>query len=228
VLQSILLAQADDFVRKSGFGNEGLFMEALQAVANNLGFPSKHTHTSLGSSRAQQLFTLLRNWHLVIEIEQKGLNSTSRFLPKRYLYDLGMAQLVRNMPFPKLSTLTTTSTVLRSQLGGVFENLALIQLGSSQAGFLDISGWKKNASDGVEVDFVWRQTDLIPLEVKATRKVSLRNFSSLLTFLELSELSTGVLISTCPYLEFKRDGKRLINLPIYLLGSYELGSLTSK
>ncbi len=213
---SILSAQADDFARKSDFENPLDFLNALRGVANNLGFPAKYNHLNENTTTAKNLAQVLQDWHLIYEIEQKGNSSTTNFFPKRYIYDLGIAQTLRNMPFPSLSMMSTSNSVMRTQLGGVFENLVLSQLVSNSLELPMLSGWKKNAQDGVEIDFILKNPQLIPIEVKASKKISLNNFKSIISYLHASNLKTGIIISNDMFRVFKRDGLVLINLPIYL------------
>jgi predicted AAA+ superfamily ATPase len=213
---SLLSSQVDDFVRKSSFTRPNKLLAALRNIASNLGFPSKYNQLHDNGIVARELAQLLLDWHLVYEVEQKGTASTTRFFPKRYIYDLGMAQALRNMPFPALSTVKNESPILRSQLGGVFENLVLSQLTSNLLAFPQLSGWKKNSQDGVEVDFILQDGVIIPIEVKAAKKISLNNFKSIIAYLESSGLKIGIIISNDITRIFRRNGMTLINLPIYL------------
>jgi hypothetical protein len=65
----------------------------------------------------------------------------------------------------------SANAMLRNQLGGVFENLVLSQFASNQLEVPQLSGWKKNSQDGVEVDFILNDEFVIPIEVKASKTV---------------------------------------------------------
>ena len=142
-------------------------------------------------------------------------------MPKRYLYDLGIAQDLREMPFPRLSTVATQNPALRTQLGGLFENALLLSIIADQARYGDISGWRKAGSESPELDFVWRnQEQLIAIECKATRKISMKHWSSLKAYHEsIGESGVhaiGVLVSAAPFEIIRSRAGTLINLPLYL------------
>lgn len=213
---TILASQEEDFVRKTSLSDKALFLQGLRGVANNLGSSSKYTHVHEQYEAARKLIEQLEDWHLVHQVEQKGIASTSQFFPKRYLYDLGIAQRVRNMPFPRLSLLSTADLALRTQLGGLFENAVLLNLMSFANGYPVVSSWKKKSSLDVEVDFIWRVgNSLIPIECKAALKVTPRSFSSLRQYAKESGQNFGILVSAAPYSEIHEDKLCLINIPIY-------------
>jgi len=215
--KSIYLDQEEDFVRKMILQKNYLFGDAFKGVANNLGFPSKYTHIAEKTNDAKEILSLLKKWHLILDVEQHGLNSTTLFYPKRYVYDLGIAQDRRKMPFPDLSTLETTNQVLRTQLGGILENYLFLSLDNYKLWNYDLTSWRKNSNEQVEVDFVWRVDNmLLPIECKSTMRVTNRNFSSVRSFLDESGLKLGFLASCAPFQVFKINGQTLINLPLYL------------
>lgn len=216
ITRSVLLSQEDDFLRKSGISKQYLFMDALRGVVNHLGSSSHLSHICEKPKDSKEIIDQMKRWHLIIEIEQKGIAGTTKFHPKRYLYDLGIASIVRNMPFPQLSVLNSLSPALRTELGGLIENMICLELQSfNNLGAMSISSWKKNSNEGAEVDFVLRTQKVIPIECKAALKLN-RNISSLLTYLELTDLKSGVVISAAPYEVSSHRGKRIVNLPLYL------------
>lgn len=224
---AVLLSQQDDFVRKAPLHRPALFMETMQGVANYLGYPSKYTHISDKYAEAKEAVELMCRWNLLHEVETKGLSATTRFLPKRYIYDIGVAQSVRNMPFPPLSLAATRNPGLRTQIGGLLENLVLLNLLPGQMHCFAVSAWKKNAQQPVEVDFVWRTPrDLVPIECKAGAKNTPRSFSAVRRFMAESGAKTGFVISAAPYLERREPGLRLINLPAYLCTPQAISALT--
>lgn len=212
----ILDSQEDDFVRKSSLADRSLFNKGMKGVANFIGMPSKKSHVHEMNSISEKVLSELAAWNLILEVEQKGTNSTTQHLSKRYVYDCGVAQDLREMPFPRLSLVSTQSPVLRTQLGGLFENVLLLQIIGERTFFDSISGWKKGSSDSPEVDFILRhETGTLPIECKATQKISSKNWSALQTYLEITEQKIGFIVSAAPF-EVSRRGKHiLINLPIY-------------
>jgi predicted AAA+ superfamily ATPase len=224
--KKIILEQEEDFYRKAGLLQKYLFMDAFKGVANNLGYPSKFTHIADKKEEAKRILNLLESWHLVLTIEQHNLASTSYLHPKRYLYDLGVAQDMRNLPFPELSILNTANSNLRTQLGGILENFVLLNFGNHQLWKQNISSWRASTQDRLEVDFVWRFNDLvIPIECKSAVKISGKHFASLSNFLATMQLNFAVLISAAPYQLHKINGKTFVNLPLYLCTPQNLSQI---
>lgn len=214
--RSILLSQQEDFIRKSSIEDKDLFMSALSGVANHLGSVSKYTHISTSNSQATKIVSILKAWHIIAEVEQKGISNTTNFYPKRYLYDIGIAQDVRNIPFPQISILKTLSPALRTQLGGLFENLLYLQLNGYKMGQIGFSGWKESNKNQVEVDFIFHGNPVVPVECKSSLKVTKRSFSGLIRYLTQSDQKIAFLVSASPFQFIEQKEFRLINLPIYL------------
>lgn len=213
----ILNAQEDDFVRKSTLSDRILFSRGLKGVANYIGMPAKYSHISDSKSLAEKILSELSSWHLVVEVEQKRQSSTSSLLPKRYIYDIGMAQDLREMPFPKLSIVSTSQPSLRTQLGGLFENTLLIQLIHDHTYWGGISGWKSGGTDSSEVDFVLRtESATIPIECKASLKLSRKSWGSVKKYLEITNQKIGFVVSAAPFEVIKSGPYILINVPLYL------------
>jgi predicted AAA+ superfamily ATPase len=216
IRRSLLLLQEEDFISKSGMESRKDFLQGLRGIANFLGGSSKYTHFSDSSRKGKEIISLLENWKMVFEVEQKGMSSNSSFYPKRYLYDLGIAQDLRNMPFPKLSFLKTANSALRTQLGGLLENMVFLQLKTHNLGNVDIAGWKESSQNDREVDFVLKSKVAIPIECKASLQVSPRTFTNVRRYLEKSSGNFGIVVSAAPYQVFKENKFVLINLPIYM------------
>ena len=214
--RAVLLNQEEDFVRKSELASRDLFMSGLRGVSNHLGGAAKNTHITQSSREGKQVISIMKAWHLIHEVEQKGISSTSKFHPKRYVYDIGIAQIVRNMPFPQLSLLGSHNPALRTQLGGLFENLTLLSLLGHKLGMIEISAYKENSKNKSEVDFIWRDRSLIPIECKATLKVSQRTFDNIRRYLNIIGGKVGFVISAAPFEVLTIENMKLVNLPIYL------------
>ena len=222
---SLLLAQRDDFIGKEKFEKSYLFEPALKGVANNLGYPSKNTQISDNNRDAKEIVSLLERWYLVYTIEQRSLNVTSNFHPKRYLYDLGTVQELRSIPFPKLSLLNTADKVSRSQLGGLIENSFVCNFISVFGILHNIQGWKKS-SQGAEVDFIWRKDKkALPIEIKSSLKFSRRSLKGVELFLDASKQDIGFVVSAAPFKKLTLGKRQLYNLPVYLAEPLVIDSL---
>jgi len=229
-LTDIFLAQEEDFLRKTSLSSKFRFKDALASVAKNVGYSSHFNHLAESLSLAKSVSSILSSWHLIHNVEQRGLSSTTNFHPKRYLYDIGVLQLLREMPLPKLSLINTTNPALRTALGGIIENHVLTQMQSHLLGNLHISGWKKSSKDLTEVDFVWRDTNfIVPLECKASLRVTPRSFSSVNQYLNETKERLGIVISLAPFEVFENTAKRvLINLPAYAVNPTIIRGIVSE
>ena len=222
----ILLSQEDDFIRRSKKINKELFNAGLRGIANNIGSSSKYTHISGKLIDARRVVQTLIEWKLVFEVQQRGNATTSTFYPKRYIYDIGIAQDLRLHPFPTISIIETLSSVLRTPLGGLIENALLLQL-INQPDVYEISGWKNSSDENKEIDFVVRTDKLLPIECKASLKVSERNFYGVNEYLKISSLQTGFVVSLAPLKEFVKDDKKLVNLPFHFAKASFMKELVS-
>jgi predicted AAA+ superfamily ATPase len=229
IRNSILDSQEDDFVRKSSLSERSYFKAGLRGTANYIGMPSKTTQIHEKFSVAEKIISELLAWKLIVEVEQRGQEPTSKILPKRYLYDIGIAQDLREMPFPKLSIVTTTNPALRTQLGGLFENALLLQILSEQGYQGHMSGWKKSSHQSTEVDFVWRLLNtVVPLECKATLSAKRNHYSGLAQYLDVTGLNFGILVSAAPFSITKRGKNTFLNLPLYLASGANITRLAER
>ena len=226
VIEEILATLEEDFARKESADPE-LFLDTLQGVANNIGSPSKYTHFKTSKYNAKRIVEAMKAWHLILEVKPQSLNPLhSNFLPKRYLHDLGVINIMRGQPVPTLSILDSLNPALRTPLGGLFENAALINLLNGKSAKKSIYTWKKDSKTSVEIDFVLNLPGIkekIPLECKATLSLKKRHYANLMQYLRLSDQATGILVSAAPFSEFIFDkNKRIINIPIYLLNEQNI------
>lgn len=227
--RDILLYQQEDFQRKVGTFASITFESALGAIATHVGMPAKFSHLGHSVGQIRRIIAALREWYLIYEVPTRGIASTTQFHPKRYLYDLGILQDVRAMPFPALSILQTKSPALRTQIGGLLENALLLNLESPDGLELTISAWKETPTSSQEVDFVVREANrIVPIECKASLSVSARSFNSLKSYMELSGVACGILVSGAPFQVIKSKNVTLINVPFYLAVKPILSRLLEK
>lgn len=216
VLTNILLAQKEDFLKKER-EEPYLFLDALKGVANHVGYPSKLTHISSNFYQAKKISEKLQNWHLLYLVNVQGHSSTSAFSQKRYLYDLGILKSVRNAPTPDIKILETLREDLRQPLGGIIENSVLLNYLSETETPIELSTWKKNPKQPVEVDFVFEiQNKKIPIEVKAALKFKKQMCKNILTYLNLYQQKDGIVISLAKYQEINIDNFKIVNIPAYM------------
>lgn len=213
---------ADDFVRILGEKDAAIASACLAAVSNHLGNACKNTSVSSGASGAKSLrisevFARLEAWHFLLRSEQLSPSpeSSHNYLPKRYVFDTGIARYLREAATPSISVLDTLDADARKPLGGVLENQIAIDL-ARQA--YDLCGWKRSPS-GAEVDFIAKSASTtMPIECKAAVRIGRRHIKGVQGYLEHYDLPLGVIVSFAPYEVFElTGGRRVVNVPAYRL-----------
>ena len=84
--------------------------------------------------------------------------------------------------------LNTIDPILRTPLGGVFENAVLLNLLQGASAFKSVATWKKGKQAGIEVDFTVDVIDArtrIPVECKATTSIQKRHYKNIIHYLEV-------------------------------------------
>lgn len=216
VLRFIIASQQDDFHRKEAAIKNSLFLDAIKAVSGNVGYPFKKTHISRNDYDASAVLSLLKQWYIILEVAQKGSTHTATgFHPKEYLYDLGVLRIFRELTIPKISAVNTLNERLRIPLGGLIENAILLNMLEGKGGFYEINGWKNKS--GKEVDFIYKDTErTVPIEVKASTKITNRHAKNLIHYLSEHKLKTGLLVSLDKPKKMKMQGFEIANIPAYL------------
>lgn len=229
VVEEIIMTQEDDFARKEAYDPE-LFRMTLRAVANHIGSPSKYTHLDTTKYKAREVISAMKAWHLLLEVEVKSLDpERDGFFPKRYLHDLAMINRFRAVAAPPLSLINTVSPALRTPLGGAFENAVLIHLLSGLSAYAEVATWKQGSSNGMEVDFIVESGDArIPVECKAATTLKRSHYSAVLAYLRAAQQHVGLVVSAAPFEQIETDGKRIINLPVYLANRTVIENLVNK
>ena len=215
-----------DFIRLFGEENQHIVHGCFRSVANFVGSPSKYSTVVRSASqreleRIKTIFARLEDWKLIHLSPQRGPSPESSygFHPKRYLFDTGLLRDFREQALPRIDILETLDSASRTPLGGIVENQAAIELIGQ---FGPLQGWRKSSS-GLEIDFIikWGGTH-IPCECKATKKIKKTQLRGLRGYLDRFERKTGMLFSFAPLEEISLgDGKRVINIPLYLAESVD-------
>lgn len=232
VIDEIMASLEEDFERKEEYQPQ-IFRDAVVAISNHIGSPSKYTHFNTTKYYAKSIITALRKWHIALEVKQRPINPDKGgvFLPKRYLHDIGVVNRRRSLPVPGISLLSTLDPLLRTPIGGLFENSLLIQLLAGESGAHSITTWKMGNKNDIEVDFVYDSQKLgmmVPIECKATLRVKKKHYKNILRYLELTHQKYGILVSAAPFEILKNDSKTVINLPIYLASKHSIEKYISE
>lgn len=221
VRTALILSQKEDFISKTKIEDSSLFDDCLFAVANHVGSPSKYTAIGSSYHRAREIMSIMVNWLLILEVWRQGMDpNKGDYLPKRYLYDIGVLRHYQNRPFRNISILDAAQPDLRTHLGGIFENALLITLEGRYFRQGHITTWKRSQTTPHEVDFIIRKDgQYIPIECKASLRVTNRSFVNVIRYLELSRQDRGYVVSAAPYQVFDTKKFKLINLPAYMASS---------
>ena len=223
-LARILADYDEDFRRILGEDAAHLAKACLRSVANHLGNVSKNTSVVPAASGSQsnrigEVFDRLEAWHMLIRSEQLSASpeKSHNFLPKRYVFDTGIARHLREAAVPAIRVIGTMDAESRKPLGGVIENQTAIELSRH---FERIQGWKRSPSGG-EVDFVVKKDGTtFPIECKASLNIGKRHLRGISEYLRRYDMSLGFTLSLAPYQVFRLDnGRNIVNLPFYSVES---------
>lgn len=228
IIDEIMAGLEEDFQRKESQQPE-LFMHMVQGIANHIGSPSKLTHFDTTKYRAQKILDAMLGWHIVLEVSPYSFDPQhSGFLPKRYLHDIGVVNRKRSLAVPSVSILETLSPLLRTPLGGLFENAVLLNILKGESARYSVGTWKKAKSTDIEVDFVLDVPELgvkIPIECKAALTLKRKHYRNLVHYLELSRQDFGIVVSAAPLEKRKlENGKTILNIPVYLASKENIKS----
>lgn len=186
----------DDFVRYFSLEEVNLFRRCMEAVAVNVGSPSKDTQAirldAPGYKKIAGIFSRLEKWKLIIKYEQLGIEpEKNKYHPKRYLYDTGVLTDLRLKGLETLGVENLSNNLLRTPLGGIIENILAHSL---KVQFEDnVFGTK--LSTQAEVDFIVKHKEVVyPVECKLALKFKKNHLTSLQTYLDrLTTKSCGFL-----------------------------------
>lgn len=231
VIDEITGTLQDDFARKEDFDST-LFEDVIQAISSHIGSPAKYTHINTTKYNARKVIEAMKAWHIVLEVCAHPLDPQhTNFLPKRYLHDLGVVNRHRSVVVPSLSLLRTLDPVLRTPLGGLFENAVLLSLLEGESAKKQVGTWRKNTKSSVEVDFILDAPDLnakIPIECKATLKIKRRHVESVGEYLAATRQYFGVVVSAAPLGVVRQTNECcILNIPIYLASKSNILSYTN-
>jgi len=232
IIEEIIASLEEDFQRKEGY-QPGLFGNALRGVANHIGSPSKLTHIDTTKYYAKQVIELMKTWHIILEVDHYSFDPNhSNFLPKRYLHDVGVANVFRTLSVPPVSVINTLDPLMRTPLGGLFENAVLINLLQGGSAYKKISTWKKSQKGNIEVDFIvdaQNSPQKIPIECKATTKIQKKHIKNIIYYLEATGQKFGIVVSAAALETFKLNHDIIVmNLPVYLANAVNINAYFQK
>ncbi|MBI2336038.1 MAG: ATP-binding protein [Deltaproteobacteria bacterium] len=174
----------DDFIRYYSIEEVNLFKRSMEAVASNVGSPSKDSQVirldAPGYKKVASIFARLEKWKLIIKCEQLGIEpEKNKFHPKRYLYDVGILGDLRLKGLPFIGLDELHSPMLRTPLGGLIENHVALSL---KIQFND-NLFGLRLSSRAEIDFAVKfNHQVYPVECKLSPKLKNNFLIGLKTF----------------------------------------------
>lgn len=182
--RDIFKTYENDFARYFSLDDVNLFSRCLDAVAVNVGSPSKDTQAvrldAPGYKKVSGIFSRLEKWKLIIKCEQlRAEPAQNKSQPKRYLYDVGVLVDLRLKGLQTLSLSDLSHPVLRTPLGGIIENHLALSLRDQ---FSEVCGFKLSTQS--EIDFVVKHNDIVyPIECKIANRFKANHLSAITTYL---------------------------------------------
>lgn len=226
LLANIFAFYKRDFESKLTTENLGsIFNQAFLRIAASTGSPIKLSSiiqsSSPGYRHVKSVLAILESWHQIIRIEceTSRLSEIGSVTPKRYIFDHGIRFIQNPARFNDLQ-LTDGQTMLREDVGGLIENMALteyLSLGYPVAP----RSWCKTHQSG-HIDFIGmnQKGETVAIEVKSATRFNQKHVSGLLAFHEFFPSSQLVLLNCGPGGRHSIHGKEIVNLPIYAIYQY--------
>lgn len=206
----------DDFVRlfSPEYGN--MFLRAITSTANLQGYPHKKSALVQNNSRlAENILAVFEGWKFIHKVEQKTFETTATnsLHPKRYLFDVGIARMQREMGVPTIHVLKTLKAQQREPLGGLIEQLTCCELIHH---YPMLCGYREKS---FEIDFIAKMADAaVPIECKASLKVTRKHVQGLDLYHQRFNCKHAVIVSLAPFNTVKHDGYDVTHLPAYAVG----------
>lgn len=222
IIDEIMAGLEEDFQRKEDY-RPGLFREVVRGVSDTIGSPSKLTHFDATKYLAKKAIEAMKSWHIVLEVQPHSFDPRhSGFLPKRYLHDIGVVNRRRSMAVPSVSILETIDPILRTPLGGLFENAVLLNLVEGESARHAVGTWKQGKKSDIEVDFIMDVPEpavKIPIECKAAVTLKSKHYKNVTHYLRQTGLTFGVVVSAAPLQTvIANESFTIMNIPVYLAG----------
>lgn len=214
--ETLIYSYRDDFIRYFGFEKANLFERAIDVTAANVGSPSKNSHIAKPGTAAYKaapdIYAQLEGWKIIHKVPQKGTYpEKTQFLPKRYLFDLGVLNYFRFRAIPALKVEAIQLPHIRAPIGGVLENYLLLQVLQESP---TVAGFKKKQG---EIDFVLDfHGEKVPVECKAAVKSKLTHARGLMEYKKTYQIRQAVLFNLAQPTVLSTADCSIQTLPLYL------------
>ncbi|MDO8493816.1 MAG: AAA family ATPase [Deltaproteobacteria bacterium] len=232
-LLQLKIQYEEDFTRVFGVEKLSLFQRILKRTAECVGSPSKKTTIVASSEQGYQtladMLSQLERWSLIHRVPQESYEPTrsGRIIPKRYLFDTGICQLLGGGSRPSVELLSHSSdSMVRDPLGGLLENFVLCELYTLRPE--SVHGWR-HKTNGSEIDFIFKKEGkTIPVEVKSALRFRRDFLAPLKNYLHLYNLEKGFLVDLTPGGMYQEGSQIIFQIPLYCVSEiHRLGIATS-
>lgn len=216
--ETLIYSYRDDFIRYFGIEKANLFERAVDVVAANVGSPSKDSHIAKPGTAAYKaaadVYAQLEGWKIIHKVPQKGAHpEKTQFLPKRYLFDLGVLNYFRFRAIPSVKVDFVQPASVRTSIGGVLENYLLLQVLQESP---HIARFKKRQG-GTEIDFVLDLHGVkVPVECKGAVKSKLTHARGLIEYKKTYQTKDAILFNLAPPTILSTADCLIQTLPLYL------------
>ncbi len=186
-----------------------LFVRLLAGrVGGLLNLSSMSNDIGVSSQTLREWLSLLETSHIIYMLPPFHANLKKRLVkaPKIYFYEPGLAAWL-------LGARTPDSVATLPQLGGLFENMVIMEAVKTLENKEALSQlYFYRDSNGREVDLViWKGRELIPIEIKAARTYSFDMCTNVTWFTEnVPDAKPGAVVYAGE-MEFSHDGCRYVN-----------------
>lgn len=199
-----------------------MFISAIDRIADITCHPIKNSQIISTDSpsyrRLPKLLEVMEKWHLVhkVSAQTKHPESASGLASKRYLFDVGLTNFLINHGLAvEWSERSDSGNLTFPKLQENFVAGELIALKNSPT--LQINYYKETRNSK-EIDLILPINDkIVPIEVKSSSSISKNGLIPMLNFLNMRELSTGILVYNGKMQKNHFGEKTILAIPPFLV-----------
>lgn len=205
---------------------KSLFLSAIDRLADLTCYPAKLSQVVSTDSpsyrRLPELLEVLEKWHLAFKVaaQTKSPESAGGLTSKRYLFDVGLMNFLLQQGQPVVwQNRPDISNTVYAKLQEAFVCQELIAKDSAPT--LMPNYYRENRNSR-EIDFIVPSAgQRVPIEVKSQASVSRNALLPMVSFLEQTGQSHGVLVYNGPRKDIKIRGKIIHAIPPFLVRKVE-------
>ena len=199
-----------------------MFISAIDRIADITCHPIKNSQILSTSSssyrRLPRLLEVMEKWHLIhkVSAQTKHPESASGLASKRYLFDVGLTNFLINHGLPvEWSKRSDSGNLTFPKLQENFVANELVALRGSPTLQLN---YYKETRNSKEIDFILLiNGKIVPIEVKSSSSISKNSLMPMLNFLNMRDLSIGILVYNGQMQKFHFGDKIIFAIPPFLV-----------